>query len=766
MIRVERLEDRLAPAAGGVDPAFGTNGVASIGLLTNITDVLLQDDGKILAVGSVGSSETGPPRMADFGIVRLNRNGTPDTSFGSDGTGLVRVGFDRLPGGIGNDVALRVVRDPRVGAYGGGYIIAGTADVPLDGFTDGVGSAIAVLGLNSDGRIDDYVVAKSTLTFIAGESSSNPTVAVRSDRQIIVAGDSFQASGLRTAAAVAVKEIIPKYQIYGSWSPAFTAPNIGDATREITLTPDAGFLVTTTESKANPAGSPLGTFHRTITQQRFRPGDAKPTSVPDPSYAGGTGTLTIGEFDGTPNRFNAILPDATVVVGDDGWPLVGFTTRDSIGGYYNGTQAYSYLGLTDADFGTSGKSTTVPFARTDAFDRLADGREYVITTGANSKFGDTGIGRLARRLRGGAPDPSYGNAGSVDVMAFGFTATEVDAAADGSAVVWGGGSSPPRILRLLGDAAPPAAIAALPRTAVAAGLGDGAARVLDARGRTLQTYTLPFENGPSYSRVAAGDFTGDGIDDIVFGTGPGVVATVELLNRGSGTFANIVKPFEDFTGGVYLAAGDLDGDGRPELIVTPDQGGGPRVDIYRFVGDSLVRFDSFFGIDDANFRGGARAAVGDVNRDGRNDLIVAAGFGGGPRVAGFDGRGIGTPARPRVFNDYFAFEETLRNGVFVAAGDLDGDGFAEVIAGGGPGGGPRVTAFRGDRLLSNQYSFAANFFAGDDTARDGVRLAVANFDNDARADIVASSGTTVRSYRGAEVPQVDFTLQNTGIYVG
>ena len=52
-----------------------------------------------------------------------------------------------------------------------------------------------------------------------------------------------------------------------------------------------------------------------------------------------------------------------------------------------------------------------------------------------------------------------------------------------------------------------------------------------------------------------------------------------------------------------------------------------------------------------------------------------------------------------MFGDFFAFEQTLRNGVFVAAGDLDGDGFAEVIAGGGPGGGPRVLALSGTDLL-------------------------------------------------------------------
>src|SRR5207253_6284505 len=150
-------------------------------------------------------------------------------------------------------------------------------------------------------------------------------------------------------------------------------------------------------------------------------------------------------------------------------------------------------------------------------------------------------------------------------------------------------------------------------------------------------------------------------------------------------------PFElTFLGGVYVAAGDVTGDGVPDVIVTPDLGGGPRVRVF----DGANRFAQvadFFGIDDPNFRSGARAAVGDVNGDGTGDLVVAAGFQGGPRVATFDGRSLSSGTPRTLFNDFFAFEQTLRNGVFIAAGDVDGDGLADLIAGGGPGGGPRVT---------------------------------------------------------------------------
>jgi hypothetical protein len=175
-----------------------------------------------------------------------------------------------------------------------------------------------------------------------------------------------------------------------------------------------------------------------------------------------------------------------------------------------------------------------------------------------------------------------------------------------------------------------------------------------------------------------------------------------------------------------------------------------------FDGHSWGLIADFFGISDPNFRGGARAAVSDVAGKGYGDLIVAAGFGGGPRVAGFDGKSLASGNPTRVFADFFAFEQTLRNGVFIAAGDVDGDGMADVIAGGGPGGGPRVLILSGQALVTgNQQVPIANFFGGDPTSRGGIRVAVKNLDGDNKADLVvgagAGAGDLVTGYLGKDL---------------
>jgi hypothetical protein len=248
------------------------------------------------------------------------------------------------------------------------------------------------------------------------------------------------------------------------------------------------------------------------------------------------------------------------------------------------------------------------------------------------------------------------------------------------------------------------------------------------------------------------------------------------------------QPFEPtFTGGVFVSVGDVTGDGVQDILIAPDEGGGPRVLI--LAGGGNLQFPliaNFFGIKDEAFRGGARAAAGDINADGFADVAVAAGFDGGPRVSVYDGKSLTQGREVNLFNDFFIFDGpdsvTLRNGAFIAIGDVNGDGFGDIIGGGGPGGSPRVIALSGKDLLSGpatQAHVLANFFAGDESNRGGVPLAVKNFDGDQFADLVTGSGpgagTRVTTFKGStlssgnptELSSFDaFGGFNTGVYVG
>ncbi|WP_420841891.1 beta strand repeat-containing protein [Fimbriiglobus ruber] len=298
-------------------------------------------------------------------------------------------------------------------------------------------------------------------------------------------------------------------------------------------------------------------------------------------------------------------------------------------------------------------------------------------------------------------------------------------------------------------------------------------------------------------RVAVADLNGDGAPELIAGTGPGVANQVVVLDGTTHNQLASFNPFETtFTGGLYVTVGDVNGDGVPDLIVTPDESGGPIVAVYDGAAlgkGQVMQLVRFFGINDPNFRGGARAAVGDINGDGYGDVIVSAGFGGGPRVAIYSGKSVAANAPTELLPDFFAFEPSLRNGAYVTAGDLTGKGFADLIFGAGPGGGPRVRAVDPAVLLAAAGDLSslddaavsgaslADFFAGDVSNRGGVRVGVADLDASNQAGLVVGSGTgagaTVTTYTGKAIeanpegPAEDFAIDSMpgftgGIYVG
>jgi hypothetical protein len=312
--------------------------------------------------------------------------------------------------------------------------------------------------------------------------------------------------------------------------------------------------------------------------------------------------------------------------------------------------------------------------------------------------------------------------------------------------------------------------------AVGAGPGGPTAVTVYAPDRTPVFTQDVFEGGfvgdlPGGVRVAVADVTGDGVPDLIAGAGPGGAPRVAVYDGLTRTRLVEFGAFEaGFTGGVYVAAADFDGDGRAEVVVTPDEGGGPVVAVFDGAGVAagrVVERVRYYGIQDDAFRGGARAAVGDVTGDGVPDVVVSAGFLGGPRISIWDGTTVAAGTKPTTpLANFFAFEDTLRNGTFVAAGDVTGDGKADLILGGGPGGGPRVRIADAAKLLAagNFGSLdarldlgVANFFSGDDSDRGGVRLAVADLDGDARADILTGDGpgggSEVRGFLGTTVSQ-------------
>src|SRR5262249_16539167 len=131
-----------------------------------------------------------------------------------------------------------------------------------------------------------------------------------------------------------------------------------------------------------------------------------------------------------------------------------------------------------------------------------------------------------------------------------------------------------------------------------------------------------------------------------------------------------------------------------------------------------------------SFTGGVQVAAGDINGDQHADIITGAGPGGGPHVQVFDG------VTGQSIRSFFAYGSTFTGGVFVAAGDVNGDRKADIIIPGpGNGGSPHVKVFSGA-----DNSLLTSFFALNSSATGGVRVAVADANGDGKAEVVAGSG--------------------------
>ncbi|MFA6271640.1 MAG: FG-GAP-like repeat-containing protein [Patescibacteria group bacterium] len=200
-----------------------------------------------------------------------------------------------------------------------------------------------------------------------------------------------------------------------------------------------------------------------------------------------------------------------------------------------------------------------------------------------------------------------------------------------------------------------------------------------------------------------------------------------------GKNGNFVREFlvyeKEFLGGINLAVGDITLDGIAEVIVGPQDGRKPEVRLFSIEGTQINSFMAY----DENFGGGVNVAIGDVDGNGTKEIITGAGV-GGHLVRVFEYR----DGKYFLMKEFSAYNYNYLLGVKVAAGDLDGDGRAEIITGTESGGGPHVRVFDGNGNLK----FSPGFFAYREDLRHGIKVAAGDLDKDGRDEII--TGTNVR----------------------
>jgi Bacterial Ig-like domain (group 3)/FG-GAP-like repeat/FG-GAP repeat len=270
---------------------------------------------------------------------------------------------------------------------------------------------------------------------------------------------------------------------------------------------------------------------------------------------------------------------------------------------------------------------------------------------------------------------------------------------------------------------------------------QGAAVLLGNGDGTFQP-ALTYNSGPYGQSIVVADVNGDGKPDLVVAnecdnsgscSGGGLIAV--LLGNGDGTFQTARNYY---SGGVYtfsIAAADVNGDGKPDLVVA--NRGDSTGNLNGTVSVLLGNGDGTFQTAVNYVSGGALAnsvAVADVNGDGYLDVVVAnicQTYGGGGGCSGNGPIGVLIGNGDGTFQTAVTYDSGPISPQSVAIADVNGDGKPDIVVAGDS---VAVLLGNGD----GTFQTAVNYGSG---ASGPQSLVIADVNGDGQPDLVVANSS-------------------------
>ncbi len=272
-------------------------------------------------------------------------------------------------------------------------------------------------------------------------------------------------------------------------------------------------------------------------------------------------------------------------------------------------------------------------------------------------------------------------------------------------------------------------------------------RIIDPTSLKVRREILAFARSDRHGvNVAVGDLDGDHQPDVVVGTGAGSSPQVKLFTAQG----NLVASFQPYptnsTSGVAVALGDINADGRDELLTIPAKGPAQlRAFTYDRSTKKITQLAQTF-VFDRSQQNGFTLAMGDLNVDGRSDVIVAPRTNGASvSVLKFANQQFTTVTVFKPFNRVFS------SGLTVAVGDVDGNGRPDLITTAGPGFYAYVKVFNVNGTSARPFF---TFLPTSLSYLGGLTLAALDTNQDGRDEILTGTyrsgdpGMRVYNYSG------------------
>jgi FtsP/CotA-like multicopper oxidase with cupredoxin domain len=263
-----------------------------------------------------------------------------------------------------------------------------------------------------------------------------------------------------------------------------------------------------------------------------------------------------------------------------------------------------------------------------------------------------------------------------------------------------------------------ALVTILPEKPIYAAASRSEVKVYDGQTNQVLWGVDAFPGSPGGMSVAVGDVNFDGVDDVAVGAGPGSEPRVKVYSGANRALLFDLLAFpRSMRGGVRVALGDVNGDGYKDIIVGAGSGP-PEVRVFSGRDGSLLGGFLAYA---AGPQTGVFVAAADVVGHGRVNIITGPGMGAAPEVRVFDDAF-------RLVSSFMAFDPSFRGGVTVGTGLITGRAFPSVVTGAGPGSLPEVAVFAVD--FSNPddpppqpaWNTVARFLAFEASFRGGVSV--------------------------------------------